>query len=112
MTKQAMTFKEFVMSQPTDRKIDHGDWGSCAVGDYCVEALIKRRDYVNSRHMNVYALIDDRALYECLNTGGRLLVKDWDNLYRVALDGRGNRIITSYGDIQEYYQGDLKITIE
>lgn len=39
MDKQAMTFKEFVMSQPTDREIDHGDWSSCAVGDYAREVL-------------------------------------------------------------------------
>lgn len=88
----AISFREFVISQPTDRTINHdGGWSSCAVGDYQREELGNEDILVPVRD-----IIDNDELYNCLNENG--------------YDYRAERVIHTYGDIQDYYNGKLKLT--
>lgn len=105
MDKQAMTFKEFVMSQPTDREIDHGDWSSCAVGDYVREVLNETLTHYEFRTNTVKEIIQDRVLEESLDCNGSTLVKTGPDLYMSGLAV----VIHTYGDIQDYYNGKLDL---
>lgn len=104
-----MTFKEFVMSQPTDREIDHGDWSSCAVGDYVREVLNETLTHYefepNMVEEMVEEIVQDRVLRESLDCNGSTLFNTGPDLYMSGL----TVVIHTYGDIQDYYNGKLEL---
>lgn len=100
-----MTFKEFVMSQPTDRKIDHGDWSSCAVGDYAREVLNVTLVFNEFEPNMVEEIVQDTVLKESLDCNGSTLFKTGPDLYMSGLAV----VIHTYGDIQDYYNGKLDL---
>lgn len=105
MTKSTMTFKDFVMSQPTDREIDHGDWSSCAVGDYAREVLNETLTHYEFKPDIVKEIVQDRVLEESLDCNGSTLVNTGPDLYMSGL----TVVIHTYGDIQDYYNGKLEL---
>lgn len=107
-----MNFRGFVESQDDDRKIDHGMWEDCAIGDY----IKYKRDpeglgcapieFDQDDSLIMEILDGDADLYDCLNHDGRATWRE-GGLVRSSMEG--GTVIATYGDLKKYFNGELII---
>lgn len=109
-----MNFSEFVNSKDREEVINHSGWETCSVGTYAKEHTGHFEELMQcglSLLMVASKFLDgDIPLAYCLNHSGHYIKLDREcSSFPFDTD---ERVINTYGDLQDYLSGKLEITTD